>query len=119
MRVVVFPVSALRESTLSFLDEFGVIQVACIRRNAVIVKTGRWYLLSSVMTKALALITLTILTHNLSPADFGALNALVALTQAFPIVLSLYLDSALARLYHEYQSDRRQLTDLRQIRALR
>lgn len=77
-----------------------------------IVSNGRWYLLSSVTTKALALLTLTILTHSLSPAEFGALNALVALTQALPIVLSLYMDAALARLYHEYSYDRRQLAAL-------
>lgn len=77
-----------------------------------IVSNGRWYLLSSVTTKALALLTLTILTHSLSPAEFGALNALIALTQALPIILSLYLDAALARLYHEYQHDRRQLAAL-------
>lgn len=77
-----------------------------------IVRNGRWYLLSSVTTKALALLTLTILTHSLPPAEFGALNALVALTQALPIILSLYLDSALARLYHEYRHDRRQLAAL-------
>jgi O-antigen/teichoic acid export membrane protein len=77
-----------------------------------IVRTGRWYLLSSVSTKALALFTLTILTHNLSPAEFGALNALIALTQALPIILSLYLDSALARLYHDHHANRRQLATL-------
>jgi O-antigen/teichoic acid export membrane protein len=77
-----------------------------------IISNGRWYLLSSVITKALALLTLTILTRSLPPAEFGALNALVALTQALPIVLSLYLDSALARLYHEYRNDRWQLAAL-------
>lgn len=77
-----------------------------------IFRSGRWYLLSSVMTKVLALLTLTMLTHKLSPAEFGALNALVALTQALPIVLSLYLDSALARLYHDDQVSRFQLATL-------
>lgn len=77
-----------------------------------IVRTGRWYLLSSVATKALGLLTLMILTHSLSPAEFGALNALVALTQALPILLSLYLDSAVARLYHDYHGRRRQLAAL-------
>ncbi len=77
-----------------------------------IIKTGRWYLFSSLATKALALLTLTMLTHSLSPAEFGALNTLTTLTQALPIVLSLYMDSALARLYHEYRHDRRQLAVL-------
>lgn len=77
-----------------------------------IVSNGRWYLLSSVTTKVLALLTLTILTHSLSPAEFGVLNALIALTQMLPIVLSLYLDSAVARLYHDYQKDQRQLAAL-------
>lgn len=74
-----------------------------------IVKTGRWYLISSISTKVLALVVLTILTRSLSPAEFGALNALVALTQALPIFASLYLDTALARLYHENSKDRRRL----------
>ena len=77
-----------------------------------IISNGRWYLLSSVTTKALALLTLIILTNSLPPAEFGALNALVALTQALPIVISLYLDSALARLYHECRTDWRKLASL-------
>lgn len=77
-----------------------------------IIKNGRWYLLSSVGTKALALVTLTILTHSLPVAEFGSLNALLALTQALPIVLSLYLDAALARLYHDCQQDQEQLAAL-------
>jgi O-antigen/teichoic acid export membrane protein len=77
-----------------------------------IVKTGRWYLLSSVVTKVLALFTMTMLTHKLSPTEFGALNALIALTQALPILLSLYLDSALARLYHDDQATQYQLATL-------
>jgi O-antigen/teichoic acid export membrane protein len=77
-----------------------------------IFRTGRWYLFSSVSTKVLALLTLTILTHKLSPAEFGALNALVALTQALPIVVSLYLDAALARMYHDDRGSRHQLATL-------
>lgn len=76
---------------------------------ASIVKNGRWYLFSSVTTKGLALLTLTILTHHLPPDEFGALNTLIALTQALPIVLSLYMDAALARLYHEYRHDQEEL----------
>lgn len=79
---------------------------------ASIVKNGRWYLLSSVATKALGLLTLTILTNSLSPAEFGALNTLIALTQALPILLSLYLDSAVARLYHDEKDSRHQLATL-------
>jgi O-antigen/teichoic acid export membrane protein len=70
-----------------------------------IVKTGRWYLLSSVLSKALALLAIVLLTRTLPPADFGALNAIAALTQALPIFVSLYLDAALARLYHDDSQD--------------
>jgi len=76
---------------------------------ASIVKNGRWYLFSSVTTKGLALLTLTILTHHLPPDEFGALNTLIALTQALPIVLSLYMDAALGRLYHEHRHDQEEL----------
>lgn len=75
-------------------------------------RTGRWYLLSSVSTKVLGLLTLAILTHNLSPAEFGTLNTLLAMTQVLPIFLSLYLDAALARLYHDHKADRRHLATL-------
>jgi len=68
-----------------------------------IVSNGRWYMLSSILTKVMALGTMTILTHNLSPAEFGAVNAVVATTQVLPILMSLYLEAALARLYHEYE----------------
>lgn len=77
-----------------------------------IVRNGRWYLMSSVITKALAIITLMVLTHKLSPAEFGTLNALVALTQLLPILLSLYLDSALGRLYHDNQANHYQTATL-------
>ena len=77
-----------------------------------IFRTGRWYLLSSVSTKVLGLLTLSILTHNLSPVEFGTLNTLLAMTQVLPIFLSLYLDSALARLYHDHKVDRCQLATL-------
>ena len=77
-----------------------------------ILNTGRWYLLSSIATKILALLTLTILTRNLSPTEFGALNALVALTQVLPILLSLYLDAALGRLYHDDKAAQHQLAAL-------
>jgi O-antigen/teichoic acid export membrane protein len=77
-----------------------------------IVRTGRWYFLSSVSTKVLALGTITVLTRHLPPSEFGALNAVLALTLALPMFLSLYLDSALARLYHDHHNDRAQLSVL-------
>ncbi len=77
-----------------------------------IVRTGQWYLLSSVATKVLALGTLTVLTRHLPPSEFGALNAVLSLTLALPMFLSLYLDSALARLYHDYHDDRARLSIL-------
>ena len=77
-----------------------------------ILRTGRWYLLSSIATKVLALVTLTILTRHLSPEEFGALNTLIALTQALPILLSLYLDAALGRLYHDDHANEHQLAAL-------
>ena len=70
---------------------------------AVIVSNGRWYMLSSVVTKFMALGTMTILTRNLSQAEFGAVNAVVASTQVLPILMSLCLEAALARLYHDYE----------------
>jgi len=77
-----------------------------------IIKNGRWYFVSSVASKSLALVSLKIVTHGLSPAEFGSLNTLIALTQALPIFLSIYLDTAIGRIYHDYADSKEMLSRL-------
>lgn len=74
-----------------------------------IIAKGKWYLLSSVFTKGLGLLLLPVYTRYLSPADFGILNSLQAVAQLLPIFMSLYLDAAFGRFYHEHKRDPRRL----------
>lgn len=77
-----------------------------------IFSTGKWYLLSSLMTKGLSLFLLPIYTRYLSPEQFGILNTLSALGGLLPVFVSLQLDSAFARFFHECKDDRRALQAL-------
>lgn len=77
-----------------------------------VIAKGKWYLLSSLFTKGLGLLLLPVYTRYLSPADFGVLNSLQAMAQLLPIFMSLYLDAAFSRFYHE---DKR---DLQRLKAL-
>lgn len=70
-----------------------------------IVSTGKWYLVSSFLTKGLALLLLPIYTRYLSPAEYGILNSLSSIGQFLPILISLYLDSAFGRYFHEDKTD--------------
>jgi len=75
-------------------------------------KTGKWYILSSIFTKGIGLLLLPIYTRYLSPSDYGILNTLTSIAQIIPIFLSLYLDSAFGRFYHDIKHDNEKLKDL-------
>lgn len=77
-----------------------------------IFSTGKWYLLSSVFTKGLALLLLPVYTRYLSPADYGILNSLNSIGQFLPILISLQLDSAFGRYFHEDKVDSTKLRRL-------
>jgi O-antigen/teichoic acid export membrane protein len=73
---------------------------------------GKWYIISSAFTKGLALLLLPVYTRYLSPADYGTLSTLTAMSQFLPVLISLYLDSAFGRYYFEYKDDHEKLKSL-------
>ncbi|MGB6241443.1 MAG: oligosaccharide flippase family protein [Castellaniella sp.] len=77
-----------------------------------IFSTGKWYLLSSLMTKGLSLILLPVYTRYLTPEEFGILNTLTALGGVLPVFISLQLDAAFARFFHEYKGSQPMLRAL-------
>lgn len=79
------------------------------RWGASIAKYGIWYLLSSIITKGLGIILLPVYTKYLTPDDYGLLQTLNSVAAFLPFVLSLSLDSAFARYYHEVKYDKNKM----------
>lgn len=65
-----------------------------------IAKQGIWYLIASLLTKAVSLFLLPVYTRYLSPADYGILGSLEAVSRLLPVILSLGLDGAFVRFYY-------------------
>jgi O-antigen/teichoic acid export membrane protein len=76
------------------------------------VSKGKWYLLSSLLTKGLAFLIMPIYTNNLSIDEYGKLDSFNSITQIFVIFISLYIDSALARFYHLKKDAKEDLQEL-------
>lgn len=64
-----------------------------------IFKTGSWYFIGSLLTKATGFLLLPVYTRYLSPTDYGVLNSLNSIANLLPIFISFYLDSAFGRYY--------------------
>lgn len=77
-----------------------------------IFKHGKWYLISSFITKGTSIFLLPIYTRYLSPADYGVLSSLNVIAQLLPIFISLYLDSAFGRFFHEKKNNHESLKEL-------
>lgn len=71
------------------------------RWSTSVVKYGKWYLISSILTKGLSILLLPIYTKYLDPHDYGILQTLGSVSAFLPFILSLSLDSAFGRFYHE------------------
>lgn len=69
-----------------------------------IFKHGKWYIFSSFFTKGINILLVPIYTKYLSPTDYGILNTLITLSLLMPLFISLYLDAAFARFFHEYKT---------------
>lgn len=74
-----------------------------------VVKYGKWYLLSSFITKGLGILLLPIYTRYLSPDEYGILQGLNSVANFLPFILSLSLDAAFGRFFHEDKVDFRRL----------
>lgn len=107
------------------LDEGEVVKSSSEKSNSIvkkdihkgswissILKEGKWYLAASLATKAIGFFLLPIYTQYLSPSDYGVLNTLITITELLPIVLSLSIDVAFARFFHDYKTDPEKLTKL-------
>lgn len=73
---------------------------------------GKWYIFSSFFTKGINILLIPVYTKYLSPSDYGILNTLITISILMPIFISLYLDSAFGRFFHEYKNDFSQLQSL-------
>lgn len=70
---------------------------------------GKWYFLSSILTKGLSVLLLPIYTRYLNPTDYGILQSLNSIALFLPVLLSLSLDSAFGRFFHNYKHSNKQL----------
>ena len=77
-----------------------------------IFKKGKWYLLSSIFTKGLSILLLPVYTYYLSTEEFGILQTLSAVAGILPMFISLALDRAFARLFHDYKKSKEQVAVL-------
>lgn len=66
-----------------------------------ILKHTPWYMLSSLLSKALGLVLLPIYTSYLAPSDYGILATLQSFGMLAAIALSLYMDTAFIRFYYQ------------------
>lgn len=73
---------------------------------------GKWYILSSIFTKGVAVFLLPVYTNYLSPEDYGVLSSLNSIGRLLPIFISLYLDAAFGRFFHDFKNDKRKLSSL-------
>lgn len=73
---------------------------------------GKWYMLSSLLTKGINILVLRVYTEYLNPSQYGILDTLNSIALFLPFFISLYLDSAFARFYHEYKNDSKKLKQL-------
>lgn len=77
-----------------------------------ILKKGIWYVLSSIFTKGLSVFLLPVYTYYLSVEEFGILQTLNAVAGIIPMFISLALDSAFVRLFHDYKKSKKQVAVL-------
>lgn len=77
-----------------------------------IVSKGKWYIFSSLFTKGLGILLLPVYTRYLSLADYGVLSVLNSIGQLLPILISLQIDGAFGRYFHEDKVDHQRLRKL-------
>ena len=62
------------------------------------------YGLGDVIIKAIAFLLIPLYTRHLTPADYGELSLLQAIEVVLPIILSLGFNSAILKVFHDYDS---------------
>lgn len=66
------------------------------------------YGLGDVIIKAIAFLLIPLYTHRLQPNEYGELSLLQAIEVALPIILSLGFNSAILKVYHDYEDIKEQ-----------
>lgn len=77
-----------------------------------IFKVGKWYVLASLLVKGINAFTLPIFTHYMSPSEMGIYNSINSLKAFIPLIISLGLDGAFIRFFHEYKKDHQKLASM-------
>ncbi len=77
-----------------------------------IFKVGKWYVLASLLVKGINAFTLPIFTHYMSPSEMGIYNGINSLKAFIPLIISLGLDGAFIRFFHEYKKDHHKLATM-------
>lgn len=80
--------------------------------NKAIIKYGKWYLLSSFLTKGTSFILMPIYTRYLSQSEYGILQSINSIITFLPILISLCLDSAYIRFFHDCKGNKEKITYL-------
>lgn len=75
-------------------------------------KHSKNYLFSSVAKEGLKFISVPVLTHLLTPNDYGIINIFATYVQIFAILLILNFKGAIARYYYERKQDYKQFVGL-------
>lgn len=70
-----------------------------------IFRVGKWYVLASLLVKGINGLTLPIFTNYMSPAEMGIYTGINSLKAFLPLIISLGLDAAFIRFFHEYKKD--------------
>ena len=69
-------------------------------------------MLSSLLSKAMTFFLLPVYTQYFTTTEYGILNSLNSIGELVTLAISLYLDSAFGRFYHEVSNDRDKLREL-------
>lgn len=77
-----------------------------------IFKVGKWYMFTSLIIKGLAVFTMPIFTHYLSPKEMGEYGSLNAMKSILPLVVSFGIDGAFIRFFQLYKNDKEKLKSM-------
>ncbi len=77
-----------------------------------IFKVGKWYMFTSLIIKGLAVFTMPVFTHYLSPTEMGEYGALNAMKSILPLIVSFGIDGAFIRFFQLYKQDTEKLKSM-------
>lgn len=75
-----------------------------------VISKGKWYLFASIFAKAVGFFLIPIYTRHLTTSEYGILENINTISQFLPVLLSLSIDAAFVRFFHDYKKDKSQLS---------